>query len=258
MKVAKKVFLVTLIMAMSLSLFAKTEDNNWLQKELGFNIGFGVFANTSNLLGLIESARMAYALDQGQTYEFPGLDAEQQAAFNDMSLLMGRAMIVANIFSSLEYGFKTRITANMFIADFDVVVLPFDGNYNGRVDLMMTALAGIRAPFFIMPYFMMGVNFMFSFYPEEYTKLETWKGDWAAYSNFVFRPGMVTRAGVDFKMGQFAIGAYYQWTVKDFEEFVGFFETLKTAYENDPSSAGMALLGYQSRIGVSLTWYLIK
>ncbi len=256
MKAMKKILMVLLIVSVSFTAFGKS-DKNWLQKELGFNIGFGGFANTTNLMGLIESGRMATAMNEGKEYDFPGLSDEQKTAFNNMSKAMGQAMIVANILASMEYALKVRITANIFIADIDVTFLPLDGSYNGRFDISLTTSAGIRAPFFLMPYITIGANFLFSIYPEDYKSIETWKASWGAAGRFVFRPGIVGRAGLDIKLGKFAIGAYYQYTVKDFEEFGTFFTSLlNDAYSGDTAKAVGAIMGYQSRFGVSLLFYL--
>ena len=98
-------------------------------------------------------------------------------------------------------------------------------------------------------------NFTFSFYPSEFTKLENWKGRWAATDNFAFRPGINLRAGLDFKFKGFSIGAYYQYTIKDFQEFTGWYYAIVSEGLTQQQAAGM-IFGAQSRFGASLCWYV--
>ena len=116
-------------------------------------------------------------------------------------------------------------------------------------------MVGIRCPFFIMPYLIAGPTFTFSFYPEQFTQVENWKGDWAATDNFAFRPGLNTRAGLDFKFRGWSIGAYYQYTIKDFQEFGSWFWHLTNAGYSQADAVGK-IFGAQSRFGASMCFYI--
>jgi len=248
--------------SLSLSLFAKTTKTN----ELRFQLGFGGFVNTSNLMGLIENAKMIDQIQgRNDSPDLVGLTDEQKKSFGTISKGMQTAIVVANMLGGLEYGLKMRILWHVLIADVDFNILPFDGSYNGRFDMMLTANLGVRAPFWIMPYATLGATFTFSFYspnvdaskPETYNNGDAWKNyAYGAFKNFVFRPGLNTRLGLDFKFKGFSVGAYYQWTVKDFDEFKAFYLELVDKVGRDPASAVGTVLGYQSRFGVDFVFYL--
>jgi hypothetical protein len=246
--------LILFVLILTTSTFAKTEKYD----EMKFNLGFGGFVNTSNLMGLIEDVKMMSVVNGESSPNFPGLTAEQNQAFSNLSRGMKSAIMVANILGGMEYGLKMRVLYSVLIADLDFVLLPFDGSYNGRLDFNFNTNVGIRAPFWIMPYITFGANFLFSFYsPDDYTNVEQWKNRaWGAYKNFVFRPGINSRIGLDFKLGKIAIGAYYQYTVKDFDEFIGFYNSLVNDLQRSPADAAGTIFGYQSRFGVELIGYL--
>ena len=50
----KKTLIIVMAVFVALSIFGKTTQTN----ELRFQLGFGGFVNTSNLMGLIENAKM--------------------------------------------------------------------------------------------------------------------------------------------------------------------------------------------------------
>ncbi len=239
-----------LVLVLSSSVFAKSQKRD----EKRFQIGFGAIISTSNLLGLIESAKMAQAIKDNNDYDYPGITEEEKAALQSLNGAMQRAILVANILGAMEYGVQLRILWHILMVETDLVLLPFDGSYNGRLDFSWAVMAGIRCPFFIMPYFLAGVNFTFSFYPKEFTEKENWKGDWAATDNFVFRPGLNLRAGLDLKFKNFSIGGYYQYSIKDFQEFSLWYNKIVDEGINKSDAVGM-ILGSQSRFGVALCFY---
>lgn len=248
-----KFFAVILIVmiAMTGTLSAKSE----MKKETRFQIGFGLIVNTSNLLGLIESVKMYNAMVNGATYNYPGLTQEQQDAMNKINGAMQRALLVANILGGMEYGLQMRILWQIMMIETDLTVLPLDGSYNGRLDMVLSVMGGIKAPFFIMPYLLAGVDFTFSFYPNQFASLENWKDRWAATDNFAFRPGLNIKAGLDLKFPNFSIGGYYQYTIKDFQEFTLWYEKLKEANISASDAAGM-IFGAQSRFGIAVSLYI--
>lgn len=258
----KRNFIVFITIFAALSLFGKTTKTN----ELRFQLGFGGFVNTSNLMGLIENAKMIEKINNSSSNpDIYGLTDEQKEAFGKISNGMQTAVIVANMLGGFEYGLKLRMLWHVIIADVDFNILPLDGSYNGRFDMMLSANLGVRAPFWIMPYATMGATFTFSFYspnvdfsnPDTYKNADAWKNyAYGAFKNFVFRPGINTRLGLEFKFKGFSIGGYYQWTVKDFDEFKGFYLELVNNVGRDQASAVGTILGYQSRFGLDFVFYL--
>jgi hypothetical protein len=248
----KILLVVTVALALvSTAAFAKSKKSD----EGRFQLGFGGFISTNNILGLIENVRMNDAIQSSGTLpaEFSGL--------TDINVAMQRAIMVANILGGMEYGFKTRILWKILIAEADLVLTPFNGSYNGRLDFTVNTGVGIRAPFWIMPYFVAGPMFTFSFYPDEFTAVESWKSNYAGFQNFLFRPGLNTRVGLDFKFKKFSIGAYYNYAIKDFQEFTLWYEDLVAKLDSGDTAAAQAqaagmVFGAQSKFGVSMTWYL--
>ncbi len=210
----KNAILFFILISFILGLSAKTKKSD----EARFQLGFGAMVSTSNLLSLIETSKLYKSMEEGGDYSFPGLSKEQSMVLGDMQKNIGRALLVANILGGLEFGVNCRVLWNAFMFDSNVILLPFDGSYNGRLDFLVNANIGVRAPFWIMPYINAGVNFTFSWYPENVSNIDSWKS-WGVFNNFVFRPGMNVRTGLDIKFRHFSIGAYYQYTIKDFDEF---------------------------------------
>jgi hypothetical protein len=242
---------IVIILILPFSLTAKTKQSD----ESRFQLGFGVMVSTSNLLGLIQSVKMSSDIKDS------GLTPEQISAFNSLPDSMKRSIYVSNILGSMEYGVVGRILWSALMLESDVLILPFDGAYNGRLDLVWTGNVGVRAPFWIMPYLSAGANFTFSWYPSSVASVDPWKSRWGSIGNFAWRPGINARAGLDFKFKHFSIGAYYQYTIKDFEEFTGWTTQLT---ENIRANTGVQDVGLQvagmviaaqSRFGVSLVWY---
>lgn len=243
--------IIILVLVLSVSIHAKSQKRD----EKRFQLGFGAIVSTGNLLGIIESVKMSQAIQSGNDYDYPGISKEESEALNNLDGAMQRAILVANILGSMEYGFQFRLLWNILMVEADLFVLPFDGSYNGRVDMLLQVMAGVRAPFWIMPYIIGGANFTFSFYPGQFTTLENWKGRWAATDNFAFRPGFNLRTGLDFKFKGFSIGAYYQYTVKDVQEYTLWYDAIVNAGIAPNKAVGM-IFGAQSRFGVSLCWYI--
>lgn len=246
----KLLLIIVLIILVQFVIFPETKKFN--EQKLQF--GFGFMVSTCNLLNLIESAKIYDAIKNDTDYNFPGVDEEEQEALLKLNGGMKRAILVANILGGMEYGAQFRILYKIMIFETDIILLPFDGSYNGRLDLLLTPMIGVRAPFYIMPYFISGLALTFSFYPSEFTSIEEWKGNWAATTNFAFRPGIITRLGLDLKIEGFSIGAYYQWTVKDFQEFGSWYWHIMNAGYSSSSAVGR-ILAAQSRFGISICLY---
>ncbi|MBN2546202.1 MAG: hypothetical protein JXB50_10425 [Spirochaetes bacterium] len=247
----KKLFILfaLFLIVFSVNTVSAKEQSDYMR----FRFGIGGFISTSNLLGLIETVKMSEAIKNDTDYEYPGLTDEQKEAFNELDAGMRRAILVANILGGMEYGLQTRITWKPLIVEADIVLLPFDGSYNGKLDFAVTAMIGARVPFFIMPYIMAGPTFTFSFYPERFATVENWRGNWAATDHFVFRPGLNSRLGLDLDFGHLAIGGYFQWTVKDFQEFGSWYWHLAQEFGN--AEAVGRIFAAQCRFGAILTYY---
>ncbi|HPY86401.1 MAG TPA: hypothetical protein PLG34_00265 [Spirochaetota bacterium] len=251
----KKFLLVMLLLLLTFSTFAKS-NIDLKRMLLGFKFGIGFSVQTPNMLGLIESAKMYEAINKGEDYNYPGLTDEQKDALKSLDVGMQSAIITANILAGLEYGVKFRFMYHMLIADADLAFLPFDGSYNGRIDLGLSLNAGIRAPFFIQPYLMTGILFNFSFYPDEFLKVEEWKSNYAGFKNFLFRPGMHFRLGLELNFISFTIGLHYQYAIKDFDEFTRYYNSLASI--SGPSDAATKIFCYQSKVGFDMVWYIVK
>jgi hypothetical protein len=247
-----RTLLITLVVLFCVSslTFSKTTQSD----EMKFQFGLGAFVSTSNILGLIEDVKMAQAIkdNDGTEYNFPGMTDSQREALGALNSGMQRAILIANILGGMQYGIHMRILWNVLIGEADLTLLPFEGSYNGRLDFSLTPMVGIRAPFFIMPYIMLGPSFTFSFYPANVADLESWRTN-AVFKNFAFAPGLNTRVGLDLKLGKFAIGGYYQYSIVDFQEFGGWFWQLTQNFS--ASDAAARIFSSQSRFGGIITFY---
>lgn len=240
-----------LILTFSTLSFAKSQQSD----ELRFQMGFGLMVSTSNLLGIIENINIYNAIVNDQDYHYPGLTKKEQNALNELNGNMQRAIVVANILGAMEYGLSFRMLWHILMSEIDLVLLPFGGSYNGRLDLELAPMIGIRAPFWLMPYIMAGVIFTFSFYPDKICEIENWKTRWAATNHFAYRPGVNVRVGLDLKFKGFSFGAYAQWTVKDVQEFSSWYWHLVNA-GNRSAEAVLKIFESQCRIGATVNFYL--
>jgi hypothetical protein len=254
----RKLFFIFIIFSFSMNLFSKTNSD-----ERRFQLGIGFLMSTSNLFALIEDVRMAQDLEAGRSYNAPNLTESQKDAITNLPSNMRRGIYVSNILASMEYGIKTRLLWQLLMVESDLIFLPYDSSYNGRMDLEWTADIGVRCPWFIMPYFLAGMNFTFSWYPTDVKYIDDWKTKYGYSGIFVWRPGINIKTGLDFKWRSFSIGVYYQYTIKDFEEFTGFWSVLYNSLDNgiiDQNSARSQAAWYvfaaQSRFGISMIWYI--
>ena len=253
----KIIILAFLLLSASFLLYSQDDNNNKSKQsnEKNLQFGIGLSISTSNLLSLIESAEIYQATKNDTDYNFPGVTEEEQEALKNLDSGMKRAILIANILGGMEYGIQTRVLWNTLMIEADLTLLPFDASYNGRLDLMLTPMIGIRAPFFIMPYALAGVAFTFSFYPDGFAEKEVWRGDWATTDNFVFRPGINIKLGVDLKIKRFSIGAYYEYTVKDFQEYGSWWWHIVNAGYSQAEASGK-ILAAQSRFGIAACFYI--
>jgi hypothetical protein len=251
----KKILIVifSLIFAFSFMWSETSKDSifSWDTKKLHF--GVGLTATTGNLLGLIENGKLYNTLYNNQAYDYPGLTDAQKAAVTNMNKGMLSALMAANILASMEYGLRTRIMYHVFMSDIDLIFLPCDGSYNGRFDFEIVPAFGVRMPWFIMPYITAGPTFTFSFYPDKVENIENWKNKagYGVVNNFVFRPGLNVRVGLDLNFRRVTIGAFYQYEIKDFAEFTDYYNSIIASGFSQNDAAGK-IFGYQSRFGASI------
>lgn len=222
--------------------------------DLSFQVGIGGFINSPNFLCFAENVRMARAIHNNEPYSNIGMSDMQTMEFNSIQRSMRNAILVANVFGAMEYGIKFRLLYHVLMAEGDFSLLVFDGSFNSRTDLVLSADAGIRFPHRIMPYFIFGPNMTFSFYPEHFKNMEDWKSSQGAYNQFMFRVGIHAKIGLDFKFKRFSFGFYYQYMIKDFDEFAGFCYAQR--YIKDYTCAALSVFAYQSRVGASFVVYL--
>lgn len=257
MKKRSKILLVVVlfILITTTIVFGRSKKSN----EKRFQLGFGFTVSTNNLLGLIEDVRMTQAIDSGSSYDYPGLSTTQKAALNDIDVGMRRAIMIANILGGMEYGLQMRILWSALMMEMNLNVIPLDGSYNGRLDLRFQFGIGLRAPFFIMPYILVGATANFSFYPGEVQQIE----DWRTYftNNFALSPGIDAKIGLDLKFKKWSIGAYYLYSIRDFKEFTDWWGELWNNLSSGDTQAAQnqawgMIVAAQSKFGASLCFYL--
>jgi len=252
-----KILLVFLIIISSMTaLFSKQK----IRDERRFQLGFGFIIGTHSLAGLSETTRIYNALKDNEDYYFP-LAVNNKDYFDTLNNDQKTGILVGHILGGWEYGFQFRILWNIIIAETDIILSPFDASRNGRFDFIIMPMIGIKAPLALMPYIMFGLIYTFSFYPGEYSFTENNKSSFTSNINFSYRPGLVIKAGVEFKIpkylkiAKFSVGGYIQYTIKDFEEFNYIYFNYKESGYSD-FSAVLKILENQLRFGISLCYYL--
>ncbi len=251
------IFLMVTLFAFSVNAKSGNTKPKWDENK--FQFGIGATVSTGHLLGVIETGKMIDAENKtGTDYSFPGMTKEQADAYNGLSKNMKTAIWVSNIFASMEYAIQARVLWNVLLVHADLGFLPMDSSYNGRFDMVLGVNAGVRAPFFIMPYVTAGVNFTFSFYPDKVVNISTenWKlnAKYGVAENFVFRPGINFVAGLDLKLGKFSIGGFYKYIIKDFDEFNYMYQQFKNDATRFDSAVGL-IFSSQSKFGVAVSFY---
>ncbi len=246
--IIKKAAVISMLLLFSAGLsFAKTK-----MDEGRFQLGFGVLVSTNDLLGMIENVRMMQGMSSGTAFQSSHMTDEQIQTFIQLDPSWQRAIVIANILGNMEYGLQLRLLYKALILETDLMFLPYEST-TGKLNFTWNLNAGLRAPFFIMPYLTGGVNFTFSVYPEAVSDVENWKSSWGSLGKFSWRPGINFKAGLDLKFKRFSVGAYYQYMIEDFQEFSYMYERLLAS---DAAYAGAALFGSQSRFGASICWYI--
>lgn len=248
-KTAKLITVVAIMLLLASSLlYSKSKKND----EKRFQLGAGVNISTANLFGLIHSIKMTTNKD------YTSLGLSQQAS-DELPDNIKQTIMIANIFASMEYAIQLRMLAHAVMIEADLIFLPVDNAASGRFDMLLTVNLGLRAPFWLMPYITAGANFTFSWYPGRVVDIENWRSTYGRNiaENFAWSPGINLKIGLDLKFKQFSAGVYYQYMVKDFNEFSKKFKRVFMDMTNSDSSSAFGMLfGSQSRFGVSVCWYL--
>jgi hypothetical protein len=226
------------------------KDNIFLLDTKKFHFGIGVTATTGNLSGLIDNVRLLY---NNQVYDYPGWTAEQKEVISKLDSQTVRGLVFANILCSMEYGIRTRFMYHVFISDIDLVFLPSDSSTNGRFDFQLIPTIGVRVPWLLMPYITAGPSFTFSFYPDKISDADNWKtkAGYGVFNNFVFRPGLNIRTGLDLNLRRMTIGVFYEYGIKDFAEFSDYYRSL-IINGYSVNDAVWRVFNYQGRFGASI------
>jgi hypothetical protein len=171
---------------------------------------------------------------------------------------MLNSLIAGYILTSMQYGVRTRIMYHVLISDIDLIFLPRDGANNERFDFQFIPSIGLRIPWLLMPYITVGPSFTFSFYPDKVVNLENWKtrAGYGIIENFVFRPGVNVKLGLDINIRRLTLGVFYQYEIKDFAEFTDYYDLIMTSGYS-ASDAAWKIFGYQGRFGASLVINLL-
>jgi hypothetical protein len=225
--------------------------------DLNFHFQIGAYLNTCNFMNVMEDIRMGRAIISNSEYINVGMTKDQAKEYVDMPKSIKTGVMIANIVGSFEFGFKYRVKWNVLLFDSDVSILFYDGSYNSRLDFEFSNDIGIRMPYWIMPYASCGPNYTLSFYQNYFDLVEDWRTHYLAYQNVMYRIGFHARLGVDFNLKKFSIGLYYQYTIKDFDEFGGFCFA-QIYVKNNFACAAIGIFAYQSRLGVSLLFPIEK
>lgn len=162
-------FIILILLFTVMSLNPQLKETKQKHYEGRLQLGFGTTFSTNHILGVIESFQaMADERNGKGEYKYPGLTDEELEAYKKLPQDMKTAVSVYSVFAALEYAVQARILWNAFITHADLSFIPMESGFNGgRFDMLLNVNAGVRLPFFIMPYITGGVNFTFSFYPEK-------------------------------------------------------------------------------------------
>ncbi len=248
--------IIILILQSKISIFSETK----ITDERRFQLGFGFILGTHSLAGISETNRINDAAKNDIDYYFP-LASDKEERFESLNKDQKNGILVGHLLGGWEYGFQFRILWKIYIAETDIIITPFDAANNGRLDFVIMPMIGIKGPLAIMPYIMAGTIFTFSFYPWEYSFLESQKSNFTSNEKFSYRHGFNIRAGIEFKVPKylrpvrFSVGGYIQYTIKDFEEFHYIYWNYKNSGYSD-ADAAFKVLSYQVRFGISLCYYI--
>ncbi|MBN2546336.1 MAG: hypothetical protein JXB50_11100 [Spirochaetes bacterium] len=247
--IIKIIIIIIIIISYESLMFSKNkkkDDENRLQ------IGFGLISY-SNVMMVLKSIKKFEAINSNTDYNYPTTTKEQNEAFNSMDAVQQRYILALHVISSINYGLQWRILYKLFLFESYFAIKPYQ-LYEKNISLIFNIQAGLRIPFFIMPYFIVGINFTSVIYPESGLRLENEGINILKTDNFVLKPGITAKIGLDLKLKRLSTGIFYQYIVSDLNEF----NTLYSSYLNAQNTGSMTVLkiiGLQSHIGLSICWY---
>ena len=253
----KTFILLSLLMIFPYFLFSdkKIKDERRLQ------LGFGFIIGTHSISGMTETQRINDSIQNDCPYYYLGAIGKEREKLKDLNKNQKDGLMVAHILGGYEYGFQFRTLWRIMITEHSLSVFIFDVTRNGRTDLMFRSMIGIRAPYFIMPYFLVGYMLTYSFYPREFSIIESFRKKWAATDYFAFRPGLNIKLGVEvkiqkyMKLPKFSAGGYFEYNIKDFDEFYYMYNRYLQLGLSESSAVGK-VLGSNAHFGFSVCFYI--
>ena len=230
----------------------KKETKKEKKDEKRFQFGIGMHVNSLNFTGMNEVYNIFNSIKNDEDYTYPGISEEKEDSIQNLDSSMQKDILAGYIMRNQEYGFHLRILWNALIFETDFTLLPIDYTNNERSNIMVAPMIGLRYPYFIMPYFMVGPNLNIAVATDN---SGTWK-DKIDYikNNLIITPGLIFKTGVDFKVDYFSIGLYYQYRMKDFNEINYWYSIFQEGAISN-TDAFWNIIGSQSRIGLTFSVY---
>jgi|GEM_PF-824269 len=253
------ILITLLLLLFSFNLYSqendKTNDKKEKLDERRFQFGIGTSITTSTIYDMYKNADIFKAIKNGDDYSYSYIDKDEDDHILSLNGDMQKAVLANHILKSLVYGIQFRFLWKVFMTEIDINVLPANYNYGNRTEISLTPMTGLRIPFVVMPYFLIGPTFTAGFYYDNYLKDRDDSNEIQAIKdNIRFLVGLSAKIGLDLKFDYFSIGIFYQYTIKNVGEIVDLYNT----FNNDDLSREEIfknILGSQSRFGLSMSIY---
>ena len=230
----------------------KKETKKEKKDEKRFQFGIGMHVNSLNFTGINEARNILNSIKDDEDYTYPGISEDTEDSIQNLDTWMQEDILAGYIMRNQEYGIHLRILWNALIFETDFTLLPMDYTNSERSNIMIAPMIGVRLPYFIMPYLMIGPNLNVAIATND---SGSWR-DRIGYmkNNIIITPGLILKTGVDFKADYFSIGLYYQYRMKDFNEVNYWYsEFIDGCVSN--TDAFWNIIGSQSRIGLTFSVY---
>lgn len=231
----------------------KSEKNKKAKKdEKRFQFGIGMHINSLNFTGMEEARNILNSIKNDDDYTYPGISEDTKNSIQNIDTWMQEDILAGYIMRNQEYGINLRVLWRSLIFETDFTLLPMDYTNSERSNIMIAPMIGLRYPYFIMPYFLVGPNLNIGF---ETDNSGTWKDKIDQVKNsLIVRPGLIFKTGVDLKADYFSIGLYYQYRMKDLSELNYWYSVFQEG-EISNTEAFWNVVGSQSRLGLTFSVY---